>query len=831
MWSEKKEELYAKQGRNTRFVDQQSRDSWIKKEISQLEGHIAARQHDLEREQEDTARLRRENSERDDAISRCRREREAHKSKWEEKNDALLQMKREKDELANKQNEHWREQTKLQADKSQLADDMRNKESKLQGMIGRSTLDGINALKRVRARFQQQNNQRLVDGYLGSLIDCFETDQAFFTAVEVTAGGRLFNHIVTDASIGTAYLDEMNRMKLSGEVTFLPLDRLVAAKENYPTDTKDALPLIDKLRFGDRYKIAMRYVFGKTLICRNIEVASKYARNKGFDCITLDGDQVSRRGALTGGYIDTSRSRLELHHLKKQHEEQIYALEDDLQRSKEDMQQFDEKMNKIQREIQNYDAELSKCKDQFDRSSRMFTQKREEYTQYLKSIESREESINHLMQQLESLSSDKKALESELGTAMASQLSAQEQEDLRRFVEALREKSKELQEITQLRIDVEKKKTRVEGILKDNLLKREAFLEAGMNSMEGDERRSRLTEAIDKYERVAGQLSQCAERESELIFNIRQHEQDRDQMFKVVEDFKRQQNHFTQELFEADKQVDTMAAKESIYIDKHKNAEKKILDLGSVPNDLIQNYADQSSKHLFKKLEDAQKALKNYGHVNKQALDQFMAFSEERARLERRRNELDGESEKITELVTYLDVKKFEAIESSFNDISKNFALVFSKLVPQGSAHLEMKEDSRKDPAKFSKVEMLSGILIKVSFSGQAAETREMSQLSGGQKSMVALTLIFAIQKCDPVPFYLFDEIDQALDPGHRRAVSEMMNEMKHDAQFITTTFRPELLESGDKFYGVTYRNKVSHVNTITKSVALDFVEDDKINS
>ena len=94
---------------------------------------------------------------------------------------------------------------------------------------------------------------------------------------------------------------------------------------------------------------------------------------------------------------------------------------------------------------------------------------------------------------------------------------------------------------------------------------------------------------------------------------------------------------------------------------------------------------------------------------------------------------------------------------------------------------------------------MFLGILIKVSFTGKAAETREMSQLSGGQKSMVALTLIFAIQKCDPVPFYLFDEIDQALDPAHRRAVAKMMNEMKNDAQFITTTFRPELLEAGDK--------------------------------
>ena len=89
-----------------------------------------------------------------------------------------------------------------------------------------------------------------------------------------------------------------------------------------------------------------------------------------------------------------------------------------------------------------------------------------------------------------------------------------------------------------------------------------------------------------------------------------------------------------------------------------------------------------------------------------------------------------------------------------------------------------------------------------------------MSQLSGGQKSMVALTLIFAIQKCDPVPFYLFDEIDQALDPAHRRAVANMMNEMKNDAQFITTTFRPELLEAGDKVVlNEPGRNKIANIH------------------
>ena len=79
---------------------------------------------------------------------------------------------------------------------------------------------------------------------------------------------------------------------------------------------------------------------------------------------------------------------------------------------------------------------------------------------------------------------------------------------------------------------------------------------------------------------------------------------------------------------------------------------------------------------------------------------------------------------------------------------------------------------------------------ITVSFTGQSGETRNMNQLSGGQKSLVALTLIFAIQKCDPAPFYLFDEIDSALDTEHRIAVAKMIHELSSDAQFITTTFR-----------------------------------------
>ena len=82
---------------------------------------------------------------------------------------------------------------------------------------------------------------------------------------------------------------------------------------------------------------------------------------------------------------------------------------------------------------------------------------------------------------------------------------------------------------------------------------------------------------------------------------------------------------------------------------------------------------------------------------------------------------------------------------------------------------------------------------------------KDMHQLSGGQKTLVALATIFAIQRCDPAPFYLFDEVDQALDPDHRKSVGKMIERLSNNAQFISTTFRSELLDHADKFYGVKY--------------------------
>merc|ERR1719192_2429689 len=185
-----------------------------------------------------------------------------------------------------------------------------------------------------------------------------------------------------------------------------------------------------------------------------------------------------------------------------------------------------------------------------------------------------------------------------------------------------------------------------------------------------------------------------------------------------------------------------------------------------------------SQKQLFKQLERANQELKKYSHVNKKALDQYVSFSEQKEKLIKRKEELDKGNKKIMDLMEVLEQRKFEAILFTFKQVSK-------KVVPGGRGTLSIKsDDSRDDDDQAIRLENATGVSCSISFTGKNAEMREMNQLSGGQKSLVALALIFAIQKCDPAPFYLFEEIDQALDPMYRKAVANIIHELSDGAQF-----------------------------------------------
>lgn len=161
--------------------------------------------------------------------------------------------------------------------------------------------------------------------------------------------------------------------------------------------------------------------------------------------------------------------------------------------------------------------------------------------------------------------------------------------------------------------------------------------------------------------------------------------------------------------------------------------------------------------------------------MNKKAIEQYNNFTKQREELVARQEELDNSHTAIEELIESLDQRKDEAIERTFKQVSNYFNEIFEKLVPTGRGRLIMQkrvDEETQESASKRSIDRYSGVSIKVSFNSKTDEGLRIQQLSGGQKSLVALAMVFAIQKCDPAPFYLFDEIDANLDADRRTAVA-----------------------------------------------------------
>lgn len=191
-----------------------------------------------------------------------------------------------------------------------------------------------------------------------------------------------------------------------------------------------------------------------------------------------------------------------------------------------------------------------------------------------------------------------------------------------------------------------------------------------------------------------------------------------------------------------------------------------------------------------------------------------------------------------------LDQRKDEAIERTFKQVSREFANIFERLVPAGKGRLIIQrrndrnrvepDDEDEDTPRNDGIENYTGVGISVSFNSKFDEQQRIQQLSGGQKSLCALALVFAIQRCDPAPFYLFDEIDANLDAQYRTAVAQLLKEISNatdengdetPAQFICTTFRPEMVHVAEKCYSVVYSNKTSSIDACPRDTALNFVD------
>ncbi|CAG5133454.1 unnamed protein product [Candidula unifasciata] len=827
---QRRKELYAKQGRGSHFQSRDDRDTWIKKELKSLNKAIRDKEDQIRRLQDVQQQGQGQTTNLQKEIADLEKDLENRKEVIEENNRKFAEMKADKDLQQNKRNTLWRQENTLQQQLTTTTEELNKRMQALRSLTGKGMLNGTDSIQKVLQSFREQDKYpEVINGYYGLLIEAFECDKVYYTCVEVTAGSRLFHHIVDTDRTGTILLKEMNRMHLPGEVTFMPLNRLDSRDTSYPA-TQEAVAMIKKLTYEQRFDPAMKHVFGKTLIARSMEVATQFARTQNLDCITLEGDQVSRRGALTGGYYDTRWSRLDLQKGKMELAAAKLQQETEYQSHRVELEKMEQYITNLLSEMQKLETRNSKNKDAFEKVQTDLRMKKEELSTLQTTQPSRVKSVASLESSLQAMKGQADALKEELGTELQSQLTVEDQRQVDVLNDQINKLTQENRAAWQERIKLEAEKNKLENILNNNLTKKRERLQQELREVSLEEQDKRLTNYRTEKIEVEKRMAELETSMAEIDTSIEKLNKEQKQLQTQLELWRGKEKDIQDKIGDDSKELDKISQKQSLLIKKKDECMQKIRELGSLPSDAFEKYQNLSLKQLFKKLESCNQQLKKYNHVNKKALDQFVSFSEQKEKLMKRKEELDSAQQSIIDLMNALDHRKYEAIQLTFKQVSRYFSEIFKKLVPQGHGVLVMKKGEIEGDgaeADVPLVEQFTGVGIKVSFVGNKAEMRDMQQLSGGQKSLVALTLIFAIQKCDPAPFYLFDEIDQALDSTHRKAVADMIHELAQEAQFITTTFRPELLQHADKFYGVKFRNKVSHVECVTREEAEDFVEDD----
>ncbi|XP_044737873.1 structural maintenance of chromosomes protein 3 [Chrysoperla carnea] len=830
---QKRKELYAKQGRGSQFASKEDRDRWIQNELKSLNKQIKDKRDHRDKLTEDLRQDAIKKQQLEAKIQQQTLEQDRQQTCIGDHNKKFYELKKLKDQYQANRNDLCRRESTMHQNLASLKEDLAKADQGLRSMAGKPTLNGRDSVRKVLDTFRSRGGREgeIAKEYYGLVIENFNCEKSIYTAVEVTAGGRLFHHIVQSDKVGTQILKEMNRQSLPGEVTFMPLNRLFSKTPNYPSD-KNAIPMVSKLNYDQKFDTAIRYIFGKTLICRNLEIATSLARTTELDCVTLEGDQVSAKGSLTGGYFNSTRSKLEMQKNRSELMRQINESEQELAGLREELRKIESQINSVVSDMQKAETKNSKAKGIFDKVRAEIRLMKEEINNIDRYRGTKERSLEQFKSNLEAMLTTKEGLENELHQELMAQLSVADQAEVDSLNDDIQRLTRENKDAFSIRMRLEGDKNKLEQILTNNLMRRRDELLHALEEISLEERKQQLDksktelkETEANIKKVKAEISEFEEKISKVSKKLKSEQIELDK-WKAVE-------KSTQEKIEEDsKSLEKIASKQNLLEQKIAECTEKINALGALPApEMYEKYHHMHSNKLFKELEKANSHLKKFSHVNKKALDQFMSFSDQKEKLYKRKEELDRGEQKIRELLTMLENRKVECIQFTFKQVSKNFSEVFKKLVPSGRAHLVMRkknDEGHEISPEDMNSDNFTGVGIRVSFIEGDAEMREMNQLSGGQKSLVALGLIFAIQKCDPAPFYLFDEIDQALDAQHRKAVADMIHELSSEAQFITTTFRPELLEHAHKFYGVKFRNKVSHVECVSREVARDFVEDDQ---
>ncbi|KAG8894288.1 Structural maintenance of chromosomes protein 3, partial [Tulasnella sp. 403] len=456
--------LGLKQGRMAHYTSKSERDKFLKKEIASIEGYEKSQAKAIEETQAELTASQNRLQEIEQKAEEVRQTLDDRRERMRVMADEYNTLKDENARLTEQRKELWREDAKLESTVSHARDELRTVERALAGMMDKDTGSGLRALDSIVKRLGLEEH---VYGPLYKLLEI--PDRKYNTAVEVTAGNSLFHVVVdTDATAGRI-VDVMMRER-TGRLTFIPLNRIHPKPVVFP-EAGDAIPLIQKIKYDAKLDKAFQQVFGKTCLCEDLNVAAAYVRSHNLDTITVLGDKVDRKGALTGGF-HSNKSRLEVINAVRTWTDKYTEESERLAEVKAAIVQIDQRIAKVVGDTQVLTAKRNQAQSSRDPLAYQATELHREREALAERIERLEGSLADLEGEASSAKARKVALKQELASPLVNSLSNEEVEEMHQLGKAIEVAQKQLVDLSRRRSELASRRNLLDIELNESLLRK-----------------------------------------------------------------------------------------------------------------------------------------------------------------------------------------------------------------------------------------------------------------------------------------------------------------------------------------------------------------------
>ncbi|RCJ28195.1 chromosome segregation protein SMC [Nostoc sp. ATCC 43529] len=634
-------------------------------------------------------------------------------------------------------------------------------------------------------------------GVCGLVVQLGRVEPRYQLALEIAAGGRLGHIVVEDDGIAAAGI-ELLKQKRAGRATFLPLNKISAPKFTQDATLRlasgfinYAVNLVDCDR---RYKDVFSYVFGNTVVFGSLEQARK---NLGlYRIVTLDGELLETSGAMTGG-SNTQRSALRFGTGEAAESDEVIGLKNRLVDIERILDRCAEAIATLSSRTKQFTQELTEARQARREQQLQLEQLHKDIKNLTTQLEGTRSQLVQNSEKLATVQSRLEVLDRELPGqetqlqqlrhALAELEASQTPSEWQQIQATIKIQEQQLQQCESALREAEQKLKNLEN---QQQRLQEKIQEAETRITEYETQQTSCTDAIH---RVSTQITTINDQIAQTRLSLAQMEQklgEQKQKRDATEQEVRSQLLRQQQLeWEIQKLQETQEKRREELV----TLQSQLRDVAAELPDPLPEVPDKVDlEELQKELRSLSKRLQAMEPVNMLALEEYERTQNRLQELTQKLETLEGERTELLLRIENFTTLRQLAFKEAFDAVNENFQSIFAVL-SDGDGYLQL--ENPEDP--FS-----SGLNLVAHPKGKPVQ--RLASMSGGEKSLTALSFIFALQRYRPSPFYAFDEVDMFLDGANVERLARMIVQQSQQAQFIVVSLRRPMIESAERTIGVT---------------------------